>query len=84
VFREARLMVQAGLTPAQVLRSATVNGARLLGLEADLGDVAAGKLADLVLLDADPHASVDNLARARLVFRGGRVFDPAALIESIR
>jgi imidazolonepropionase-like amidohydrolase len=84
VFREARMMVQAGLTPAQVLRSATVNGARALGLEAELGDVAVGKRADLVLLDADPLASVDNLARAHLVFRAGRIFDPAELMASIR
>lgn len=84
IFREARLMVQAGLTPAQVLRSATVNGARVLGLEAELGDVAVGKQADLVLLDADPLLSVDNLSRARMVFRAGRPFDPAELMASIR
>jgi imidazolonepropionase-like amidohydrolase len=84
VFREARVMVEAGLTPAQVLRAATVHGARAIGLEAELGDVAEGKRADLVLLDADPHRSVDNLARARLVIRAGRVFDPAQLMASIR
>ncbi len=84
VFREARLMAQAGLTPAEVLRSATVNGAAVLGLDADLGDVAAGKLADLVLLDADPFLSVDNLARAHLVVRAGRLYDPAELMASIR
>ncbi|HTE49701.1 MAG TPA: amidohydrolase family protein [Kofleriaceae bacterium] len=84
VFREARLMVQAGLTPAQVLRSATVNGARALGLEDQLGDVAVGKRADLVLLDADPLLSVDNLSRARVVVRAGQVFDPAQLMTSIR
>jgi imidazolonepropionase-like amidohydrolase len=84
VFREARLMVEAGLTPAQVLRSATVNGAKVLGMEEELGDVAAGKLADLVLLDADPLVSVDNLARARLVIRAGRVYDPAELMRSIQ
>jgi imidazolonepropionase-like amidohydrolase len=84
VFREARLMVEAGLTPAQVLRSATVNGARALGLEAELGDVAEGKKADLVLLDGDPLQSVDNWSRAHRVIRGGRVFDPAELMASIR
>jgi imidazolonepropionase-like amidohydrolase len=84
LFREARLMAQAGLTPAQVLHAATVGGARALGLEDELGDVAVGRRADLVLLDADPLVSVDNLARARLVVRAGRVFDPAELMASIR
>ncbi len=84
VFREARLMVEAGLTPAQVLRAATVGGARALGLEKELGDVAVGRRADLVLLTADPLVSVNNLARARLVVRAGRVFDPAELMTSIR
>lgn len=84
VFREARLMVKAGLTPAQVLRSATVNGALALGMAEELGDVAVGKRADLVLLDADPLLSVENLARARLVIRAGHVFDPAELMASIR
>jgi imidazolonepropionase-like amidohydrolase len=84
IFREARLMVEAGLTPAQVLRSATINGAKVLGMEAELGDVAVGKRADLVLLDADPMVSVDNLARARVVFRAGQAFDPAELMASIR
>ena len=84
VFREARLMVQAGLTPAQVLRAATVNGAKALGLEAELGDVAVGKRADLVLLDADPMVTVDNLARARFVIRAGRVFEPAALMAEVK
>ncbi len=84
VFREARLMVQAGLTPAQVLRSATVHGARALGLEDELGDVAVGRRADLVLLGADPLVSVDNLARAKLVIRAGRVFDPAELMALIK
>ena len=84
VFREAHLEAEAGLTPLQVLRTATTNGAKVLGLEAELGDVAAGKLADLVVLDADPTASVDNLSKASTVIRGGRVFHPADLMSSIR
>src|SRR5207237_1009327 len=63
VFRELGLMVQAGLTPLQVLRAATVNGARAMGLERELGTLAPGKLADLLILDADPLADVQNLAR---------------------
>lgn len=83
VFREMALMQDAGLTPLQVLRSATTNGAKAMG-RADLGAIAAGKLADLVLLDADPLASAANLSHAEKVIKGGVVYDPKALIDGIR
>jgi imidazolonepropionase-like amidohydrolase len=50
----------------------------------DLGAIAPGKLADVVLLDADPLADVANLSRAGRVIKGGVVYDPKALIDSIR
>jgi imidazolonepropionase-like amidohydrolase len=83
VFREMALMVAAGLTPLQVLRSATVNGARAMGLERDAGTLAAGKLADLVILDADPLADVQNLSRIHRVIKDGRVYAPEELMRSI-
>jgi len=83
VFREMALMRDAGLTPLQVLRSATTNGARAMG-RIDIGAVAPGKLADLVLLDADPLADVGNFSHADGVIKGGVVYEPKALIESIR
>lgn len=83
VFREMQLMTLAGLTPLQVLRSATVGGARAMGMEREIGGVDAGRLADLVILDADPLADVGNLSRIDRVIRGGQVFDPAELIRSI-
>jgi imidazolonepropionase-like amidohydrolase len=84
IFREMALMAQAGLTPLEVLRSATVGGARAMGMEREIGTVAAGKRADLVILDADPLADVANLARIDRVVRGGRVFAPGQLLDSIR
>jgi imidazolonepropionase-like amidohydrolase len=84
VFREMALMQSAGLTPLQVLRSATVNGARAFGRDEEMGVIAAGKLADLVILDADPLASTANLSRIHRVIKDGRVFDPDELIRSIR
>ena len=72
VFREMELMVQAGLTPLQVLRSATVNGARMMGLEREGGTLAAGRLADLVVLDADPLADIANASRIHRVVKDGR------------
>jgi imidazolonepropionase-like amidohydrolase len=83
VFREMALMRDAGLTPLEVLRSATTNGALAMG-RSDLGAIAPGKLADVVLLDADPLADVANFSHAEHVIKGGVVYDPKALIDSIR
>lgn len=83
VFREMRLMQDAGLTPLQVLRSATAGGAKAMGRD-DLGAIAPGKRADLVLLDADPLVDVGNLSHASAVIKGGVVYDPAELIKSLR
>src|SRR3546814_8576137 len=62
-FRELALMADAGLTPAQILADSTLGGARLLGREADIGTIAPGKLADMVLLDADPLAGVATFSQ---------------------
>jgi imidazolonepropionase-like amidohydrolase len=83
VFREMALMTQAGLTPLQVLRTATVGGAMAMGMPDDIGTIAPGKLADLVVLDADPLADVANLSQARYVMKGGKVFEPKVLVRSI-
>src|SRR3954471_5868674 len=83
VFREMELMVQAGLTPLQVLRAATVNGARAMGLEREAGTLAAGKLADLVVLDADPLTDVLHLSRIHRVIKDGKVFTPEELMGSL-
>ena len=78
--REMRLYVDAGIPPADVLRMATLGGARALGLEREIGSVAEGKRADLVLLDADPLASIDNTRRIALVIRGGAPLVPHELL----
>ena len=82
VFREMELMERAGLTPLQVLRSATVNGAATMGL-GDLGTIAPGKLADLVVLDTNPLAGVWNLSHASFVLKGGNVFTPKELMGAV-
>ena len=84
IHREMRMMVEAGLTPLEVLRSATVGGARAMGLEAQAGEVEAGRLADLVILDADPLADIGNLAKVHRTIKGGVIYDPEALMESLR
>lgn len=78
------LMQQAGLTPLEVLRSATVNGARAARHEDNVGVIEKGRFADPVLLDADPLIDVDNLSRIHRVIKRGAVLDPEELIRSIR
>ena len=79
IFREMAAMETAGMTPSEVLKSATVGGALVMG-NPDLGRIAPGALADLVLLDADPALGVRNFSHIIKVIRGGRIFDPAMLI----
>ncbi|HXG95491.1 MAG TPA: amidohydrolase family protein [Gemmatimonadales bacterium] len=76
---ELGLLVRAGLTPAEALRTATINPARFLGVTDSLGSVATGKVADLVLLEANPLDDIANTKRIRAVIRGGRLLDRAAL-----
>jgi tetratricopeptide (TPR) repeat protein len=76
---ELDLLVQAGLTPADALRAATINPARFLHDEAANGSVAAGKNADLVLLDANPLDNIRNTQRIAAVVVRGRYLDRGAL-----
>jgi imidazolonepropionase-like amidohydrolase len=76
---ELGLLVRAGLTPAEALRTATINPARFLGLTDSLGVVAKGKVADLVLLDGNPLDDIANTKRISAVIQGGRVLDRQAL-----
>ena len=83
IYREMRLMQESGMTPLEILRSATTNGAKALGREKELGAVEAGKLADLVLLDADPLVDSGNLAKVNRVIKNGVVYDPDVLMKSL-
>jgi imidazolonepropionase-like amidohydrolase len=76
---ELGFLVQAGLTPAQALRAATLGPARFLGTEASMGTVAPGHVADLVVLDADPLADIGNTRKISTVVSRGVVHDRAAL-----
>ena len=84
VFREMALMQEAGLSPLEVLRSATANGAKAARREMDIGVIAPGRLADLVILDDDPLRDPGNLSHIHRVIKDGIVFDPVELMRSIR
>jgi imidazolonepropionase-like amidohydrolase len=75
----ALLVDEAGFTPAEALRAATLDPARYLGQEKDLGAVEQGKLADLVLLEADPLADVHNTTKIVAVVVNGRLLEREAL-----
>lgn len=76
---ELGLLVQAGLSPMEALQAATLNPARFLGREKDLGTVEAGKFADLVLLDANPLDDIGNTKKIEAVFYRGQYFPRASL-----
>ena len=79
LHEELSLLVRAGFTPAEALQSATIDPARFLGREKDLGSVGKGKLADLVLLSADPLQNISNTQKINTVIVNGRVLDRKAL-----
>ncbi|HEY7216737.1 MAG TPA: amidohydrolase family protein [Thermoanaerobaculia bacterium] len=79
VYAEMEAMQAAGLTPMQVLVAATRGGAAAMGRGKDLGTVEKDKLADLLIVAADPTADVANLRRVRYVVRGGVLRDIAEL-----
>ena len=75
LHHEMQLLVDAGLTPMQAIMAATSNGAELLGLERRLGTVEKGKIADLVLVDANPLQDITNTKKISRVIKDGRVVD---------
>lgn len=79
LHEELAELTRSGLTPVAALRAATSEPARYFGAVDSLGTIAVGKLADLVLLDADPRADIGNARRIAAVLTRGRVYDRAAL-----
>ena len=77
---EMEFLQEAGLTPAEVLVAATYGGAIALGVEAEIGTVEAGKLADMVVLRANPSADIRNARQIEWVIKGGVVFRPRDLL----
>jgi len=79
VYRELELYVKAGFTPMDALRAATAVAAQAMRVDKDLGTIATGKRADLLVLDANPLENISNVRTVRFVMKDGRMFDSAAL-----
>jgi imidazolonepropionase-like amidohydrolase len=82
--REVELLVEAGFTPLEAIRIATLNGAQYLGEADKIGTVAAGKQADLVVIKGDPSKKIEDIENVEIVFKDGVGYDSATLIESAR
>jgi imidazolonepropionase-like amidohydrolase len=80
--RELLAMTYAGIPPAAVLKAATINGARALGVDARLGSIEAGKIADLVVVRGDPLDDIKRARDVKLVFKDGIDYHPKELLLS--
>jgi imidazolonepropionase-like amidohydrolase len=82
LHHELQLLVESGLSPEQALRAATLTAAEALGKDKDLGSVEPGKLADMLIVEADPLADIRNASKIQLVIKGGKQYQPADLITN--
>ena len=82
--RTIELLVEAGLTPLEAIRVATLNGATYLGRADRVGTLAVGKDADVLLVAGDPGTRIGDIARVEIVFKDGVGYDSARLIERTR
>ena len=80
LYREMEALQSAGMSASDVFASATIVAARAMGRAADVGTVEAGKLGDLIVLEADPLADIANARRVRLVMKGGALYGQRELL----
>lgn len=82
--RALELLVEAGFTPLEAISIGTLNGARYLGRDARIGTLAAGKQADLIVIDGNPAADIADVRKVETVFKRGVGFATAKLIASVK
>ncbi len=81
LFHEFDYMKQAGLTSWQILKDATINGAKLLDLDDKIGSIEKGKLADMVVLNSNPVEDIQNVTDISLIIKDGNVFEPDEVLK---
>jgi imidazolonepropionase-like amidohydrolase len=82
--REIELLVEAGFSPVEAIRIATLNGATYLGLADRIGTIAAGKNADIMIVNGNPAAKISDVEKVLLVFKDGVGYDSAKLLQSVK
>jgi imidazolonepropionase-like amidohydrolase len=82
--REIELLVEAGFTPVEAIRIATLNGAAFLGRADRIGSIAAGKNADLVVIKGDPATRITDIENVEIVFKDGVGYDTKKLLDSVK
>jgi imidazolonepropionase-like amidohydrolase len=83
-LREVELLVEAGFTPLEAIKIATLNGAEFLGEQARVGSLAAGKQADIMVVKGDPSAAIADIENVEVVFKDGVGWDSKKLVESVK
>jgi imidazolonepropionase-like amidohydrolase len=83
-LRGVELLVEAGFTPLEAIKIASLNGAKFLGEEARVGSVAAGKQADLMVVRGNPAADIADIEKVEIVFKDGVGYDSERLIQSVQ
>ena len=81
--RNYQLLLEAGFTPAEAVQIATLNGAKILGIDHEVGSIEAGKRADLVVFEGDLTSDDTTITRARLVFKDGVGFNSGRMEEAV-
>jgi imidazolonepropionase-like amidohydrolase len=81
--RQLELLVEEGFTPLEAITIGTLNGAKYLGRDRQIGSITVGKQADLMLVTGDPSRLISDVRNVDTVFRQGIGFDPAKLIQSV-
>jgi hypothetical protein len=82
--RNYELLLEAGFGPEEAIRIMSLNGARILGVDKDLGSIAAGKLADLVVIRGNPIATPAEIRHVTLVFKDGVGYDSPKLLAAVK
>lgn len=82
--RNHELLVEAGFSPVEAIRIMTLNGAKVLGVEKELGSIEAGKVADLVVIRGNPAATPKDIRNVTIVFKDGVGYDSAKLLGEVK
>jgi imidazolonepropionase-like amidohydrolase len=83
LHQELEMLVASGLSPVEAIKSATINNAKIMNHQDDLGSIEVGKFADMIILSADPTTDIRNTREIETVLRGGIICRPPTLLEKV-